>query len=64
MPQQQCGERNEQHAGRDDETLSQFVGNNDSETNHDFGKHHERGQPRWHTKPRGSPRPLSSHQQL
>ena len=64
MPQKQCGERNEQDAGRDDETLAQAVGNYDSETKCDFGEHHERRQPRWHTKSRGSPRPLSSHQQL
>jgi len=64
MPQKQCGERDEQNAGRDDETLAQAVGNYDSETNCDFGEHHERRQPRWHTKSRSSPWPLSSHQQL
>ena len=64
MPQQQCGERDEQDTGRDDETLARAVGNDNSETNCDFGEHHERRQPRWHTKLRGSPRPPSSHQQL
>ena len=64
MPQQQCGERDEQDASCNDETLAQSVGNDDSETDYNFGGYHERRQPRWHTKSRGSLRPLSSHQQL